>query len=63
MEQVLPGAGAEDPFSDLIIESNDRKDGGDLEGANKILMDLRQADLHCLDAHAHLGNLVFDHWP
>jgi hypothetical protein len=63
MEQVLPGADAEDPFSDPIIESNDRKDAGDIEGANKILMDLCQADLRCLDAHAHLGNIAFDHWP
>jgi len=63
MEQVLPGADAEDPFSDPIIESNDRKDSGDIEGANKILMDLCQADLRCLDAHAHLGNIAFDHWP
>jgi hypothetical protein len=63
MEQVLAGADAEDPFSDPIIESNDRKDGGDIEGANKILMALCQADLRCLDAHAHLGNLVFGHWP
>jgi hypothetical protein len=63
MEQVLPGADAEDPFSDPIIESNDRKDGGDIKGANKILTDLCQADLRCLDAHAHLGNLVFDRWP
>jgi hypothetical protein len=63
MEQVLPGADPDDPFSDPIIESNDCKDGGDIEGANKILMDLCQADLRCLDAHAHLGNIVFDHWP
>jgi hypothetical protein len=61
MEQVLPGADSEDPFSDPIIESNDRKDSGDIEGANKILMDLCQADLRCLDAHAHLGNIAFDH--
>jgi hypothetical protein len=26
----------------------------------KILMDLCDADLRCLDAHAHLGTLVFD---
>jgi hypothetical protein len=26
-------------------------------------MDLCQADLRCLDAHAHLGNLVFDRHP
>jgi len=63
MEQVLPGADTEDPFSDHIIESNDRKDSGDTEGASKILMDLCQADLRCLDAHAHLGNIAFDHWP
>jgi len=59
MEQVLPGANAEDPFSDPIGESNDRKDSGDFAGAHKILMDLCQADLRCLDAHSHLGNFVF----
>lgn len=26
-------------------------------------MELCHSDLRCLDAHAHLGNLVFDHWP
>lgn len=63
MEQVLPGEDPEDPFSDPIIESNDRKDSSDWDGAHKILMDLCQKDLHCLDGHAHLGNLVFDHRP
>jgi hypothetical protein len=29
----------------------------------KILMALCETDLRCLDAHAHLGNLVFDYWP
>ena len=29
----------------------------------EILMELCQEDLRCLDAHLHLGNLVFDHWP
>jgi hypothetical protein len=62
MEQVLPGADPDDPFSDPIIESNDRKDSGDAEGSYKILMDLCQTDLRCLDAHAHLGNLAFDRW-
>jgi hypothetical protein len=62
MEQVLPGANPEE-FYDPIGESNDLKDSGDLEGAHKILMDLCQADLRCLDAHAHLGNQAFDHWP
>lgn len=63
MEQVLPGADSEDPFSDPIGESNERRDSGDREGAYKLLMDLCQADLRCLDAHSHLGNLAFDHRP
>ncbi len=63
MEQVLPGADPEDPFSDPITESNDHSDSGDREGAYKILMDLCQADLRCLDAHAHLGNMIFDGRP
>ena len=62
MEQVLPGADPDDPFFDPITESNDRKDGGDAVGARRTLMDLCQADLRCLDAHAHLGNFVFEHW-
>jgi hypothetical protein len=63
MEQVLPGADPADPESDPITESNDLKDGGDVRGALRILMELCQADLRCLDAHAHLGNLHFDHDP
>jgi tetratricopeptide (TPR) repeat protein len=63
MEQVLPGLDVEDPDSDPIGQSNDLKDSGDLDGAYKILMDLCQADLRCLDAHSHLGNFVFDHRP
>lgn len=62
MEQVLQGADPDDPFSDPISESNDRKDAGDVEGASRILMDLCQSDLRCLDAHAHLGNLAFERW-
>jgi hypothetical protein len=63
MEQVLPGEDPEDMFSDPITESNDRRGSGDTAGAYKILMDLCQADLRCLDAHAHLGNLAFDRMP
>jgi hypothetical protein len=58
---VLPGGVLDDPFSDPITESNDRKDAGDAHGARNILMELCQCDLRCVDAH--LGNLVFDHWP
>lgn len=63
MEQVLPGMDLEDPFSDPITDANDHKDAGDFPGAYKILMDLCQADLRCLDAHSHLGNLAFDSMP
>lgn len=63
MEQVLPGYNFADSECDPIGVSNDRKDSGDENGAYKILMDLCQADLRCLDAHAHLGNLAFGRMP
>lgn len=61
MEQVVPGMDYDELFSSPIIKSNDCKDAGDIKGADRFLMDLCQVDLRCLDAHAHLGNLVFDH--
>jgi hypothetical protein len=60
MEQVLPGLDYDDPDGDPICRSNDLKDAGDPAGAEEMLMDLCEADLRCLDAHAHLGNLMFD---
>ncbi len=63
MEQVLPGDDPDDPFADPITESNDLKDAGDRTGARRILMELCESDLRCLDAHAHLGNFVFDGDP
>jgi tetratricopeptide (TPR) repeat protein len=63
MEQVLPGDDPNDPDSDPIIQSNDLKDQRDFAGAREILMRLLDADLRCLDADAHLGNLVFDPRP
>ncbi|MFV2072956.1 MAG: tetratricopeptide repeat protein [Thermoanaerobaculales bacterium] len=63
MEQVRPGGDPVDPFDDPIIRSNDLKDAGDSVAAERVLMELCQADLRCLDAHSHLGNLVFDHSP
>lgn len=62
MEQVLPGTEPDDD-SDPICESNDLRDAGDSRAARAILMKLCEADLRCLDAHAHLGNLAFDHAP
>jgi hypothetical protein len=63
MEQVVPGRDPDDFDSDPICESNDLKDAGDPVAAEQILMELCQTDLRCLDAHAHLGNLVFDSAP
>jgi tetratricopeptide (TPR) repeat protein len=63
MEQVLPGEDPDDPFNDPITRSNDLKDAGERAEAIKILIELCQADLRCLDAHSHLGNFVFDHNP
>jgi len=63
MEQVLPGADPDDPDADPIDESNDLADAGDRDEARRILMELCEADLRCLDAHAHLGNFVFDNGP
>jgi hypothetical protein len=60
MEQLLPGADPDEPNTDPILESNDLKDSGDFRGARAILMKLCDADLRCLDAHAHLGNMAFD---
>lgn len=61
MEQVLPGSDPENYDTDPILESNELKDSGDWRGARRMLMDLCQADLRCLDAHAHLGNFMFEH--
>jgi tetratricopeptide (TPR) repeat protein len=63
MEQVIPGEDPDDPDVDPILESNDLKGAGDWSGARKILMGLCQADLRCLDAHAHLGNLSLPRTP
>ncbi len=63
MEQVLPGQNIDDPFDDPITRSNDLKNAGRRADAVKLLMDLCQADLRCLDAHSHLGNFIFDHRP
>ncbi len=58
MEQVLPGSDPDD-FDDPILEANELKDAGDAAGARELLLKLLEADLRCLDAHAHLGNLEF----
>jgi hypothetical protein len=63
MELVLPGWDFDDPDTDPIIEAVELKEADDYKKAHRALMNLLAADLRCLDAHAHLGNLVFDHDP
>ncbi|NTV33307.1 MAG: cytoplasmic protein [Deltaproteobacteria bacterium] len=63
MEQVLPGEDPDNPDTDPILEAVDLAEAGDRHGARRILMNLLAADLRCLDAHAHLGNLDFPHDP
>jgi tetratricopeptide (TPR) repeat protein len=63
MEQVLPGEDPDDPDIDPILEAVERKETGDSLGAYRKLMTILAEDLRCLDAHAPLGNFVFDHSP
>ena len=52
-----------DPDDNPTIEAAELRAAGDLEGAYDLLMETLLRDLRCLDAHAHLGNLVFDREP
>lgn len=60
MEQVIPGEDPEDPDWDPITEAVDLRASGDFQDAWDLLMDLLQADLRCIDAHAHLGNFTYN---
>lgn len=56
-------------FPDADIDENPTCDAaelherGDTRGARELLMNVALRDLRCLDVHAHLGNLIFDHRP
>ncbi|MEW6523466.1 MAG: tetratricopeptide repeat protein [Bacillota bacterium] len=58
MEQVVPGANWEEMI-DPISHSVELKKAGDWEGARRLLHKCLEADLRCLDAYAHLGNMYF----
>lgn len=65
MQQVLPGNDPDDPESDPILEVHMLKQLGDTAGAQDLLSKMLEADLRCLDAHAHLGAMLLDmspHW-
>ena len=64
METVVPGMPADfDIDTDPILLAIELKEAGDDVGADQALTALLIADLRCLDAHAHLGNLEFDRRP
>ncbi|MCB1033081.1 MAG: tetratricopeptide repeat protein [Acidobacteria bacterium] len=65
MEQVLPEDSITMQYEDdAMLEAQVLRDLGDRLAAEKLLGDLLTADLRCLDAHAHLGNFLFDSdWP
>lgn len=63
MEPVLPGKDPADPDRDPILVAAERREAGDYPGARRQLMSFLAVDLRCLDAHARLGNFVFDHSP
>lgn len=65
MEQVLPDDAVELRWEeDPILEAVELAAAGATHEAADLLGRLLTADLRCLDAHAHLGNLEFRrHWP
>jgi hypothetical protein len=52
-----------DPEANPTCEAAELVQAGDVEGARELLMDVLARDLRCIDAHAHLGNMVFERWP
>ncbi len=63
MQQVVPGRtpdDLDDADSDPISRASDWYEAGEFEEARTLSAGLLEADLRCLDAHAHLGNLCFD---
>ncbi len=49
-----------DADSDPINQAGDRYEAGEFEEAQTLLAGLLEADLRCLDDHAHLGKMCFD---
>ena len=60
MEQIVPFEDPEDVNSDPILEASEFHECGDHAEAFKIMEKILTTDLRCLDAHAHLGNWLFN---
>jgi len=56
------GVDPADPEGDLVSDASELSEY-DPDGARQLLTKALSHDLRCIDAHAHLGNLRFDHWP
>jgi hypothetical protein len=52
----------EDPEGNLVQDALEIC-SYDPSGARQLLTKALSLDMRCIDAHAHLGNLCFDHWP
>lgn len=55
--------GSDDVDETPVCDAAELAEQGDVESARELLMDVLSVDLRCIDAHAHLGNLVFDRSP
>ncbi len=62
MEQIVPGFYPSSGDDGPILQAIEASDAGDTGWAHEKLCALLDRDLRCLDAHAHLGNLSFDHF-
>jgi hypothetical protein len=54
---------AGDPEACPVDDAIAMKEMGDHASARALLMEELHEDLRYLDAHVHLGNMDFDHWP
>lgn len=64
LENIIPGRPEDfDIDTDPIVQAVELKNNDNPMAAFFALNKLLVADLRCLDAHAHLGNLAFDHSP
>lgn len=63
MDPIAWGALPGSDLDNATCDAAELAEEGDEEGARELLMEVLCADLRCLDAHAHLGNLVFDRRP
>jgi hypothetical protein len=60
MEQVLPGVPPDEWDVDPIVDAAELHDAGDDRAAGRLLRELLDSDVRCVDAWAHLGLIAFD---